>query len=239
LPFIVLSFLGFVSLFAVALLLPTADPAESHAAVGSGPDRRRYLLLVISMVLLVTGCFTSYTYISDLLTRVSGLHSSAVAPVLLLAGGFGAVGVFTTGALFDKYPRLATVAPVALLAASLACLYVFATNGPAAIACEAGASLGLGAFVISNQNRILILAPGSTDVASAWASAFFNAGIAGGSLSGGVVVASVGVRGTALAGAVFAAVALVVVLSDHLGATRATGPESVRTSQAVSSPAGR
>jgi DHA1 family inner membrane transport protein len=45
LPFIVLSCIGFVSLIAVALLLPTADPAESHAAVGSSPDRRRYRLL--------------------------------------------------------------------------------------------------------------------------------------------------------------------------------------------------
>jgi predicted MFS family arabinose efflux permease len=239
LPFIVLSCLGFVSLFAVALLLPTADPAESHAAVGSGPDRRRYRLLVIAMVLLVTGCFTSYTYISALLTRVSGLHSGAVAPVLLLAGGFGAVGVFTTGAKFDKHPRIATVTPVALLAASLACLYVFATNGPAAVACEACASLSLGGFVISNQNRILILAPGSTDVASAWASAFFNAGIAGGSLAGGVVVASFGVRGTALTGALFAAAALVVVLSDHLGAARAPSTGTVRTTEAVRTPASR
>jgi DHA1 family inner membrane transport protein len=235
----VLSCIGFVSLIAVALLLPTADPAESHAAVGSSPDRRRYRLLVIAMVLLVTGCFTSYTYISALLTRVSGLHSSAVAPVLLLAGGFGAVGVFTTGALFDKHPRVATVAPVALLAASLACLYLFATHGPAAVVCEACASLALGAFVISNQNRVLILAPGSTDVASAWASAFFNAGIAGGSLSGGVVVASLGVRETALAGALFAAAALAVVLSDHLGAARTTSTRTVRTSEVVGSPAGR
>jgi MFS transporter, DHA1 family, inner membrane transport protein len=239
LPFIVLSCGGFASLLAVALLLPTTDPAESHAAVGSSPDRRRYRLLVISMVLLVTGSFTSYTYISALLTRVSGLPSSAVAPVLLLAGGFGAIGVFTTGALFDKHPRLATVVPVALLTASLACLYVFASDGPAAIACEACASLSLGAFVISNQNRILILAPGSTDVASAWASAFFNAGIAGGSLSGGLVVASLGVRGTALAGALFAAAALVVVLSDHLGSAGITSPGTVRISEAVSSTAGR
>lgn len=216
LPFIVLSCVGFASLVAVALLLPTADPAESHAAVGSGPDRRRYRLLVIATVLLMTGAFSSYTYISALLTRVSGLHSSAVAPVLLLAGGCGAVGVTTTGALFDRYPRFATVGPVALLTTSLAALYVFAADGAAAIVCEAFASLGLGAFVISNQNRVLIVAPGNTDVASAWASAFFNAGIAGGSLSGGVVLASVGVRGTALTGALFAAAALAVVLSDNL-----------------------
>jgi MFS transporter, DHA1 family, inner membrane transport protein len=220
LPFVVLSCVGFASLVAVALLLPTADPAESHAAVGSSPDRRRYRLLVIATVLFVTGAFTSYTYITALLTRVSGLHSSAVAPVLLLAGGCGAVGVATTGALFDKYPRFATVGPVALLAASLGALYAFATNGPAAIACEAFVSLSIGAFVISNQNRVLIVAPGSTDVASAWASAFFNAGIAGGSLSGGVVLASLGVRATALTGAVFGAAALAAVLSGHLGASR-------------------
>jgi DHA1 family inner membrane transport protein len=224
LPFIVLSCLGFASLVAIALLLPTADPAESHAAVGSGPDRRRYRLLVVATVLVMTGTFTSYTYISAFLTRVSGLHSSAVAPVLLLAGGCGAVGVASTGALFDKHPRLATVGPVALLAASLAALYVFATTGPAAIACEACVSLGIGSFVISNQNRVLIVAPGSTDVASAWASAFFNAGIAGGSLAGGIVLASLGVRATALTGALFAGAGLAVVLSEPAGLPGAQVP---------------
>jgi len=238
LPFIVLSCVGFASLVAVALLLPTADPAESHAAVGSGPDRRRYRLLVIATVLLVTGAFTSYTYISAFLTRVSGLHPSAVAPVLLLAGACGAVGVATTGALFDRHPRFATVGPAALLAASLAALYVFATNGPAAIACEACTSLGIGAFVISNQNRVLIVAPGSTDVASAWASAFFNAGIAGGSLTGGVVLASLGVRGTALTGALFAVAGLAVVLNDHLGPAGTASLGTVRTSAPVGSSIG-
>jgi DHA1 family inner membrane transport protein len=239
LPFVVMSGVGFVCLVAVGLLLPTADPAESHAAVGSAPDRRRYRLLVVSTVLLVTGYFSSYTYISAFLTRVSGLHSGAVAPVLLLAGGLGAVGVSITGALFDKHPRLATVIPVALLACALACLYVFATDWPVAVACEACASLALGGIVISNQNRVLILAPGSTDVASAWASAFFNAGIAGGSLSGGVVLASFGVRGTALAGALFVAAALVVVLNDHFGSAQITSPGTVRITEAVGSTAAR
>jgi hypothetical protein len=68
-------------------------------------------------------------YISAFLTRVSGLHSSAVAPVLLLVGGCGAVGVATTGALFDKHPRLASVGPVALLAVALARGVVLASFG--------------------------------------------------------------------------------------------------------------
>jgi DHA1 family inner membrane transport protein len=124
------------------------------------------------------------------------------------------------------------------LVGALACLYVFATGWPAAVACEACASLALGGFVISNQNRVLILAPGSTDVASAWASAFFNAGIAAGSFSGGVVLAWFGVRGTALAGALFAAAALAVVLSDHLGAARITSLGTVRMNEVAGSTAG-
>jgi predicted MFS family arabinose efflux permease len=220
LPFVVLSCVGFASLMAVALLLPTTHPAESHATAGSEPDRRRYHLLVLATVLLVTGAYTSYTYVNPFLTRVSGLPPSAVPPVLLLSGACGALGVAATGALFDKHPRWAAIAPVALLAGSLAVLYVLGRNEAATVACEACVGIGLSSFAIANQNRVLIVAPGSTEVASAWASASFNVGIAGGSFVGGLVVPAIGVRATPLAGAFFAVAGLLVLLSDHWGLLR-------------------
>ena len=225
-PFLVLSGFGLVSLLAVATLLPTAKPSESHASVGSQPDRRHYRLLMVTTVLVVSGAFTAYTYISPFLTRVAAFPAHDIAPILVLSGVTGTVGVITVSLLFDRRRRLATLGPVAVLATALLALYLAGTTAAAAAALEALAGFGTGAFVISNQNRVMIVAPGRTEVASAWASASFNLGIGGGSLTGSLVVATLGARSTALFGAMLASLALGFLLSEQLGGTRRrSGPD--------------
>ena len=64
---------------------------------------------------------------------------------------------------------------------------------------------GGGRRIVSNQNRVMAVAPGSTDVASACAGAAYNTGIAAGALLGGAIVPSLGVHATALVGGVLAA----------------------------------
>jgi DHA1 family inner membrane transport protein len=220
LPFVVLSAVGALDLAIVATLVPSAKPAESHAAAGSHPDRRRYRLLVASTVLVVTGSDTAYTYVAPFMTRVARLPAHDVAAVLVGVGAAGAVGVMAAGALFDRRRRLVTIGPVALVAGSLLGLYLAGTAEVAAIAFEAAASCGLGAFVVANQHRVLIVAPGSTDVANAWAGASFNVGIGGGALIGGVVVATMGTRATAIVGALLAAAAAAVLVGEHMAFDR-------------------
>jgi DHA1 family inner membrane transport protein len=98
----------------------------------------------------------------------------------------------------------------------LVSLYVAGPSTVAAVALEALAGFGLGAFAISNQNRVLIVAPGNTDVANAWAAASFNIGIGGGALVGSGALAALGARSTALVGGLLAGAALVVLIAEHL-----------------------
>ncbi len=218
LPFFVLSGLGAAILAATAVLLPRYHPAETHAAAGSEPNRRRYQLQLLTCVLVVTGAFTAYTYVSTFLTHVARLPAPDVVAVLVVAGLGSALGVAVSGAMFDEHPVLVSVAPEALLTCALLGLYLFGTTPASAVPLEALASVAQGSFSISNQNRILVLAPGRTDVASAWASTSFNTGIAGGSLTGALVVSALGVRATPLVGGLLATCALVVTLSDCLAA---------------------
>jgi len=230
LPFFVLSGLGAAILVAIACLLPDYHPALTHAGAGSRPSRRRYHLQILTSILVVTGAFTAYTYVSTFLTHVPRLPVHDVASVLLLAGLGSASGVAASGALFDKHPVLVSVAPEVILACALLGLYLFGTVPAAAVVLEALASAGVGTFVIAIQNRVLIVAPGSTDVALAWASASFNVGIAGGSAAGAFVVGTLGVRATALVGGILATAALVVVLSEHVAAgPRVQQPAQART----------
>lgn len=221
LPFVVLGALAAASLVAVAFLLPTLDPADSHAAVGAQPSRRRFYLLVMATVLVVSGFFALYTYISTFLTQVSGLPAHDVAPVLLIGGLASAVGVIATGMLFERFTPAFTVGPFVLIAGGLLGLWAFRHTPAAAVFMASVANFGLGCFVISNQSRVFIVAPGSSDVASAWASASFNVGIGGGSLVGSLVVAAVGTSQTALMGGLLSATALVVVAVDQVAHRRA------------------
>jgi predicted MFS family arabinose efflux permease len=194
----------------IALVLPSYHPAETHAGTGSAPDRRRYRLALVTSALAVGGFFCMYTYVSPFLTRVAGLALRDVAPVLLVTGAATVGGVFAGSVLSRRRPDIAPLVPVAVLAPALIGLYLAGRALPAAIAFAAAACVALGAYDVSNQNRILEVAPASTDISSAWASASFNAGIAGGSLAGGLVLNGYGPRTTALLGGLVAVAALFV-----------------------------
>lgn len=214
LPFILVSGLGLVILVAMALLLPAYHPTETHAGTGSEPSRRRFRALVATTGLAIGGYFAVFTYVSSFLTHVPHLSSRDVPAVLLVAGAGAAIGVASSGALFDRYPGFATMAPVGLMTGALLGVYVFGTTAFVAVPLVGLAGVAVGGVVVSNQNRVMIVAPASTDVASAWASAAFNLGIAGGSLIGSLVVASFDVRAAALAGGLLAAGGLAVVSFD-------------------------
>jgi predicted MFS family arabinose efflux permease len=216
LPFVVLSGLGLAGVAAVATLLPTTKPSESHAATGTDPDARRYRMLVATTVLAVAGTFTAYTYVSAFLTKVSGLPAGDV-PVVLLLGGLGSLlGAACTALLLSRRPRATAVGSVGLLVVPLLGLYLFGTTGAAAAGLQALEDFGMAGVAISMQTRVLVVAPHSTDIASAWWSASYNAGIASGPVIGGLVLAGLGLRSTPLVGGLLAVLALGVVLSEPL-----------------------
>ena len=203
----------------IARFLPSYHPAETHAGTGSAPDRRRYRLALATTALAVGGFFCVYTYVSPFLTKVSGLALHDVPPVLLVTGSATVVGVFAGSVLSRRRPGIATLAPVAVLVPALIGLYLAGRALPAAIAFAAIACFVLGAYDVTNQNHVLEVAPASTDISSAWTSASFNIGIAGGSLAGGLVLDQYGPRSTALLGGLVAVTA-VVVAATSVGAAR-------------------
>ncbi len=194
----------------IALFLPSYHPAETHAGTGSAPDRRRYRLALATTALAVTGFFCVYTYVSPFLTKVAGLALRDVAGVLLITGSAIVAGVLAGSVLSRRRPDIALIVPVAALAPALIGLYLAGRVLPAAIAFAAVVCFLLGVYDVTNQNYVLVVAPASTDISSAWTSASFNVGIAGGSLVGGLVLDGYGPRATALVGALVAVAALLV-----------------------------
>jgi predicted MFS family arabinose efflux permease len=214
-PFLAMSAFGFLSLVAVLALLPPTTDEQGHASTGTEPSRRRFLVLMAAVALVIGGVFTGYTFITVFLTEVAGFSQAAVAPLLLASGVAGIAGTFLSGLLVDRRPRGTLIAAVALLAATMLGLYLFGRAPAATVCLVALLGFAMSAMITALQNRVLHVAPGSTEIASATGSAVFNFGVAGGSFLGGVLLSiGTGVRGTLLVGSLLGACAVIALLTE-------------------------
>lgn len=211
-PFVVLGALALVSLVVIAALLPTSRPQESHAAYGADPDRRRFLVVVATTALSVTGVFAGFTYVVAFLDEVSGFGRDAVGGVLFAFGAAALAGVALTGPLLDRFPRATLTVPVATQAAALLGLCAAGSGQVAAVALFMLLGASVAPVFMAAQSQVLRVAPGRTESALAVNSAAFNGGVAAGSLLGGVLLPVVGVRGAFLVGGLLTAGALALLI---------------------------
>jgi DHA1 family inner membrane transport protein len=213
--FVVLAGIGLAALVTVALLVPTFAFSDSHAATGKDPDGRRYAILVVVTAAGMAGLFTMSTYVAPFITKVIGLPKEAVSPILLAGGVAGVGGVLVAGRLLERSPRLALTLPIGLIAGSLLALFAFAHVAVLAVPLLMLSNVGIAAFATALTGRVLDIAPGSSDVASAGTSSAFNVGIGGGAALGALVLHAGSVRGTALVGCALTSIALALLLSER------------------------
>jgi DHA1 family inner membrane transport protein len=216
--FLALSCVGLVALATVALFLPSTSvtPAETRSDRAAVPDTSRYVVLLVTIVLAMTGLSASFTYTVPFLTDVTGFSTAAVSPLLLLRGVAGIASMTIAGNLADRHSKMATTAPVALLSVSLLGMYLGGGVPVVVAVAMAVSGIALSIMITTLTSELLAVAPGNLYLASAGGNAVFNAGAALGALSGGLVLSDVSVRGTALTGGLLAAAAVAVLLVDQL-----------------------
>lgn len=213
-PFAVLAGIGLITGLAMFASLPsrTAEPAGSMR--GSAPDARGYALLMVATATAVTGCLAAFTYITPYLLRVSDFPPVALGPLLLVSGVAGVIATFTVSAFVDRRPRLSLTIPLTIAAVAWLALYAFGTIQAVAVLALALANLGFNALPPALSSRILRIAPGSVDIASAGGSATFNIGIAGGSFVGGLLLTGPGLHVLPLFASALTALALALLLAE-------------------------
>ncbi|MEV6945009.1 MFS transporter [Streptomyces sp. NPDC051172] len=220
-PFVVLGALALVALVVIAALLPASRPEESHAAYGADPDRRRFLVVVASTALSVTGVFAGFTYVVAFLDEVSGFGKDAVGGVLFAFGAAALAGVALTGPLLDRFPRATLTVPVATQAAAMLGLCAAGSSQVATVALCMLLGASVAPVFMATQSQVLRVAPGRTESALAANSAAYNVGVAVGSLLGGALLPVVGVRGAFLAGGLLTAGALTLLVRPQPRASSA------------------
>lgn len=204
--------LGLLATAAVAALVPAtgallAPPAGLRREIGVLGRQQVWTSLIV-MLMLMLGQFVPYTYITPMLTEVTGLAASYV-PWVLLASGIGATaGVFVGGRLAGPHLMPALIAMLALQGLVLAAMYAtspYPLPMVAVIVLWGGVNFSIGTAV---QTRILKWTADAPNLASSLIPAGFNVGIALAAFVGATMLnAGLSYRSLPLIGVVAMAVA--------------------------------
>ena len=156
------------------------------------------------------GVFCWYSYISPLLTSVSGFSEESVTALMVLAG-FGMVaGNLISGRLSDRYtPGRVGMVVQGMICVILLLIFFLSPNAWCSALLMALCTAGL--FAISSPEQVLIIrvAPGGEMLGGAAVQMAFNLGNAIGAYVGGLAVTG-GYRYPALAGVPFALIGFVL-----------------------------
>jgi DHA1 family inner membrane transport protein len=212
--FVALAGLGVAAWIAAVALLPVKPPAQTTAQPRSRPWGP-YIILVIVTALVTTGTFAAMTYVVPFLVDVAGFPLSAVGPLLLLRGVAGLVGVAIGGSLADRSAARAIEIAIAAQVVALFAMGALPASPLAAAAFLALSGLAFSALTAGLGTRVIEVAPGSVDVASAGTSTAVNIGITTGAFLGGLLLPLAGVRTILLVAGVMSLAGLVVALADR------------------------
>jgi predicted MFS family arabinose efflux permease len=222
-------------LAAVALLLVPWTRRQVPAIGGEPPARRVPLRQVAAgpgvpavlavTVLLLTGHQVMYTYIAPFAPGRAGL-------VLLVFGVATVAGIWITGIAADRYLRTVLLIAMAMIAAAMTALGLAGRQPAVLLAAVAlwGAAFG-GAPALLQTALIDAAGPARADVATALQTTVYNAGIAAGSLAGGLVLGRAGPAGLPWVTLAFSAAALGLVAVARRHAFPAARPGSPALTQ--------
>lgn len=224
--------IGLIATLAVALFLPRQAASETT----SGSFMREFKVLgrqqivtsLFIVILVMIGQYSLFTYITPLLTNVTGIETGTVPWLLLLYGVGSTIGVFIGGRLADWKLMPSLVAILALQSAIFVTLYVVSPY-PLVMAVVTiiwgGVNFAFGSPV---QSRVLAWAADAPNLASALIPTGFNIGIAIGAILGaGVIESGLGYGFLPLIGGVCSALAAgIAVVSGLLDRSRGAMPPS-------------
>ncbi len=186
--------MGILALFVMRLLPPVDHSVPVRTGEIPLPTRRdptlpAVLVVCLTVVLLMVGQNTFYTYIAPYLTDAASFSGEFVGPLLFLYGGAGAVGLVIAGVVGGRYPIASVIVSVA---AGIGCIAVLAAvPGVPVLVVVAliawGVALGTVPPLLHTRNMHLASVR-LRDLASALMTTAFNLGIGGGALVGALLL---------------------------------------------------
>ncbi|MEU6996882.1 MFS transporter [Nonomuraea sp. NPDC046570] len=210
--FAVVAVLAAAVLVALRLLLPPL-PAVGTFRPSGLPQVLRNTSIRTALtvtVLIVSGHFLAYTYVTPVLYEVTGVGPSLMSVLLLVYGVAGVVGNFVGGSMAGRHGPRAVLLVLATSLAS-ATLLTALIGGYAAIPLLVLWGLAYGGVSVSLQLWVIRSGPGVAEPGSALLSSVFNLSISLGALAGGGAVDAISTISVMWIGGALAVAAALVV----------------------------
>lgn len=210
--FLLVAFWGVIVLYYIGRWVPFVEGLQDTGFKGQFRFLRKPApwILLGATALGNGGVFCWYSYISPLLTHVSGFSDSSISALMVLAG-FGMVaGNLISGRMSDRYtPGRVTMVVQAGICLTLLAIFFLASNPWMSVLLMILCTAGL--FAVSSPEQLLIIrvAPGGEMPGGACVQMAFNLGNAVGAYTGGLVVTH-DYRYTALVGIPFALIGFIL-----------------------------
>lgn len=201
-----------LTLAALALFMSSVTPVDGMS-LRRLPSllRDRDLRITIAVtILVITGAYAAYTYVTPLIVDVIGIVDDLVSVVLLAMGAAGVAGNFAAGTLLSRIPsiRLALASLVGLLAGALVVVLTTTAITPLAVVALLLWAIGYAAIPIGLQTTVLRVAPAQRESATTIYSTAFNLSIGLGALVGALAIDHLGALAPAAVGTTLALIAL-------------------------------
>lgn len=208
------SFLLIAALSAIVFIILAASlpktPSDNDVSIKSLPALLRtpglggiYLLTVI----IITGHYTSYSYIEPFLAQVAGMSNTLITIVLSIFGIVGIIGSYFFAKYFDRHQFTFIRFAVAGISIFTLLLLPSAFNTATVILICILWGLAINSYNLSFQSEILQVAPHGTAIAMSIYSGIYNVGIGAGALVGGNVCSYMGISNIGFVGGAIGLVA--------------------------------
>lgn len=192
LVFCMVAGVAIILLLTLRRFIPNVEPLPNHGILSQFhflKSAAPWLLLAATM-LGNGGIFCWFSYISPLLTRVSGFSADQVSLLMILAGAGMVAGNLCGGRLADRFtPGQVAAVLQGIAAVTLLLIFCFARIGwlSAMLMCICTFCL----FAVSAPQQLLLIrfSPGGALLGAASVQMAFNLGNAIGSYSGGLMIA--------------------------------------------------
>lgn len=219
LAFAVIAAIILVLIVAVMRLLPAVQHVE-EVSTGEVPlplakDRSipSVVFVCVIVVLLIGAHNVFFTYVAPYLIGPVGVEPGAVAGILFLYGGAGAVGLVLAGVFADRFPRSGLAVAIAAVAASVLALGLAPMLPWVALPAIVLWSIAFGGTPAMLQTRMLhAVSARMRDLASAYLTTSFNIAIGGGALVGGILLDAFTVRALPFVDVALSVVTVLVLL---------------------------
>ena len=210
--FLLVALWGIIVLYYISRWVPFVEGLQDTGFKGQFRFLRKPApwILLGATALGNGGVFCWYSYISPLLTHVSGFSDNSLSVLMVLAGFGMVVGNLISGRMSDRYtPGRVTMVVQAGICLTLLAIFFLASNPWMSVLLMILCTAGL--FAVSSPEQLLIIrvAPGGEMLGGACVQMAFNFGNAVGAYAGGLAVTH-DYRYTALVGIPFALIGFVL-----------------------------